>query len=75
MAHPLSSVLIRRLHSGPRASRRVRVCGSDMLWKTATLFLSVAMIAWAIYEVRTERLELALLASTDLRPTMSNPGE
>lgn len=46
-----------------------------MLWKTATLFLFVAMIAWAIYEVRTERLELALLASTDLRPTMSNPGE
>lgn len=45
-----------------------------MIWKTATLFLTVATITWAVYEIRSERLDVALLGSADLRPTMSQNG-
>ena len=44
-----------------------------MIWKMATLFLTVATMTWAIYEVRTERLDVVLLGS-ELRPTLSNSG-
>lgn len=46
-----------------------------MIWKTATLFVTVAMITWAVYEVRTERLDLALLGSADLRPTLATAAD
>jgi hypothetical protein len=44
-----------------------------MVWKTATLFLTVAMVTWAIYEIRTERLDVAMLGSAELRPTLAMP--